>query len=94
MPLPPSAAICEERTATILRIRGLLREFGIVLVRSRRGCARRLVSRLEAPLLARRAIDDLRYLGVLRQDWPTMIRSCVAWQRVRSVRNACRRSPV
>jgi transposase len=51
----------EERTATLMRIRGLLGEFGIVLGQKPSRLRKEIGSRLEAlPLLARRAIDDLR----------------------------------
>ena len=51
----------EERTAAILRIRGLLAEFGIVLGQNPSRLRNELGQALEQlPTLARRAIDDLR----------------------------------
>ncbi len=57
----------EERTATLMRIRGLLGEFGIVLGQKPSRLRKEIGARLEAlPVLARRAIDDLRgHLSVL-----------------------------
>ena len=51
----------EERTATILRIRGLLGEFGIVLGQKPSRLRNEIGPALdELPALARRTIDDLR----------------------------------
>ena len=51
----------EERTATILRIRGLLGEFGIVLGQKPSRLRKEIGPVLDAlPALARRTIDDLR----------------------------------
>src|SRR5438046_1431372 len=86
----------EERTATLMRIRGLLGEFGIVLGQKPSRLRKEIGARLEAvPVLARRAIDDLRGHSVCsRQDWPTMIKSFGISRRGRSARSACRLSPV
>src|SRR6266704_1249398 len=51
----------EERTATMLRIRGLMGEFGIVLGQKPSRLRNEIGLTLEAlPTLARRTIDDLR----------------------------------